>query len=454
MGVSGKNLKLGTSEAVLPSGYLLKYIEMENFRGEVRDIQNIVIKFSITESLYSPTLTLNLSVKDSSNFIEEFPVLGMEMIRLRLEYVEYDTQIPKEIELEFFVTEYPTFGRPQEQHVQVWSLIGVSEQAYLSAYKKISRSFSGNTASEIEKICVRDLALPSDRFELIGEPISKAQGIINIQHPLSAIEWFRSKTFDADFTPFYFFQRLDGKYNLVSHDYLVDINRNPRYQTYYDSRGFSTEALTPEDYAQRITRVLSMTSTLKLSKLAQAHGGAYASRHMYVDYATKSYRYSTYDYLAQFQHEKTLETEEVLSKLFGVQGTPLNQYPNAYNEYISTNRFAYDNALSNINGLTESSRHKLNAYASLFNTYTHDISLHGDFKLNPGRRIEVKIPKAIDPQVYQSYTGKSPEKLYDDWMSADYLITSIIHKFENSEYYVDLRVKRDSFTLDIDSYGQ
>jgi hypothetical protein len=92
----------------------------------------------------------------------------------------------------------------------------------------------------------------------------------------------------------------------------------------------------------------------------------------------------------------------------------------------------------------------MNAYNALLNTFTHDIRLNGNFKLNAGRKIQLEFPKAIDPIAYKDFTGKSGEADHrNKFLSGKYLITSAIHEFENDEYYVNLRVKRDSFSVDL-----
>ena len=83
----------------------------------------------------------------------------------------------------------------------------------------------------------------------------------------------------------------------------------------------------------------------------------------------------------------------------------------------------------------------------MLDTYEHDLKLNGDFGLNPGRKVKLQIPKAIDPTIYKEYSGKSAIYLYDEVISGTYLVTSVIHSFEDNEYYSNVRVKRDSLSL-------
>ena len=75
--------------------------------------------------------------------------------------------------------------------------------------------------------------------------------------------------------------------------------------------------------------------------------------------------------------------------------------------------------------------------------------MFGDFNLTPGRKIELKFPKSVDPEEKKALTGDDDNDLFDNSLSGKYLITSVIHTIEGGEYYSDVRVKRDSFSISI-----
>ena len=454
MAITGKNLDLSSDKAFVPSAYKLKSIIFTNYKGVEKDIQNIAVKMSISESLYSQSLTLNLTLKDSTNLIEEFPIIGQEKIQIKIEYKKRNGKA-KTLNLKFYIAEYPTYGTSERQaYVQIVRLVGISEQSYISNQKKISKGFTDNTATRIQKILTEDLLLPKNKFRAADDAykaISSVKGVINTQKPMEAIEWLRRQTFDVNYSPFFFFQTLNGKYNLVSHASLVDDEVNKVFDTYYDTRDFNTEAGTEEDYLQRARRILSVTSELKLNKSIQARRGAFASTNRYLNYSDKTYTKFEYGYDKDFLGKKpTLEGKSILSDEFKIGGDSLLDFVESHCEYISVNSKAFEgDQAKNYNEESKTSRHFLNAYSSLFNTFTHDVRLHGDFKLNAGKKIILEFPKAIDPSIYREFAEKPSTKHFNEFLSGKYLITSAIHEFENDEYYVNLRVKRDSFSIDL-----
>lgn len=446
MSITGKNIQPGTKKALMPSAYKLRSIDMSNHRGIIKDIQNIITKMEITESLFSPTLILKLSVQDNNNFIEEFEICGQETIRIRIAYQLLDTGIERELDLEFFITEYPNYGRV-DQRTQAYTMVGISEQSYISNFKKISRAFSNNTALEIQNIYTNELVCPVDKFFIRGEAITTMKGIINTQTPIQACSWLLGQTTDDNYTPFFLYQTLDGNYNLTSLKQLLDDGDNKLYQTYFWTTGFKTDPMSEEDYIERATRILDINSNLGRGKINQAKGGAFASQNRYLDVSQKTYTNTQYNYTTDFIKANSLEGTTALSSNFTLASDTLDQYKDAHLEHISTNKDAWDGVLLNYNNNSIKTKHFLNAYSTLLDTYEHDIKLNGDFGLNPGRKVKLQIPKAIDPTIYKEYTGKSSIYLYDEVISGTYLVTSVIHTFEDNEYYSNVRVKRDSLSL-------
>jgi len=448
MAIIGKNLEIGSTKAIIPSAYKLDHIFITNYKGDRQDIKFLAVKMEISESLYSQSLMMKLTLKDSTNFIEEFPVIGQEKIEVIINYKKRNGD-PKNLKLKFFISEYPTYGTSDKQvYVQVITLVGISEQSYISNQKKISRSYVDNSANVIEKILTEDLNLPEKKFKHSGDSISSSKGIISNQRPMDVIEWFRRQTYAEDsFSPFFFFQTLNGKYKLFSLSSLVSED-NKVFDKYFDSRDFTTEPGTEEDYRQREQRILKVTSDLKLNKSIQSRRGAFASQNNYLDYSNKTYTKYEYNYSTDFSDKPSLEGKTVLSDKFLIGDDKLTDFTRAHCEYISVNSKSFEDN-SNYNNMSKISRHFINAYNALFNTFTHDIRLHGNFKLNAGRKIQLEFPKAIDPIAYREASDNPKPDHRNKFLSGKYLITSAIHEFSDDEYYVNLRVKRDSFSVDL-----
>jgi hypothetical protein len=435
-----RNIDSGTNKSIIPGAYKIKLVELFNHAGESLEIQNVITKITITESIYSNTLICKANVRDTTNLVEDFPLIGQERVRIKFERRGEDGT-DKELDLEFYITEYPLYGRGREKHVQVFSFTGISKHAYISRFKKISRAVEGLTSDEISNIITKDLG--SDKFVLNNPPISRFKGTINTQTPLDAAEWLRKKTFDDKQAPYYLYQTLNGDINLSSHTELVE---QEKYLDYYSSRDFNHQPNTEEDYLERKHRILEITSDLKLGKIFQAIDGAYASENFYLDIGNKTFT-ST-----EFSHSiegNSLGKKPPFSSSFLIEDEVINNKFQSHHEYISTNAFAFDTADKNYNEMKKESGGITKAFIENLETITHDLKLFGDFDLNAGKVIDINLPRAVEPAIQRDVVSDTQNGYIDEHLSGKYLITSSIHTFENGEYFTQVKIKRDSFTIDL-----
>jgi hypothetical protein len=79
---------------------------------------------------------------------------------------------------------------------------------------------------------------------------------------------------------------------------------------------------------------------------------------------------------------------------------------------------------------------------------THDIKIYGDYEFHPGKVITIKFPKAIDP-AEEELSTEDDHPGEDKLLSGKYLVTSAQHTFENGNYFINARVKRDSMGVEI-----
>ena len=77
-----KSLNIDPNNALStePTGLLIDRVEIVTYQGKINDIKPVVATITIIESLYSPTLLLELGIKDQSNLIEDLPIIGQEKL--------------------------------------------------------------------------------------------------------------------------------------------------------------------------------------------------------------------------------------------------------------------------------------------------------------------------------------------------------------------------------------
>ena len=191
-----QDIRDGTSFALAPAGYKTISVVLKNHEGREIDIIELVSSYKITESIYQTYNTLELYIRDVVNFLEEFEISGQETITITFEKEDVVIGLVRRTKT-FYVTEYPEYGKNSAARQQMYLFRGVSEHAFLSQFKKISRSVNGEIKNIIRDILVNDLNIAPERIEMTPEPSPKIRAIIPNMFPIKAIHWLLRRCYDT-----------------------------------------------------------------------------------------------------------------------------------------------------------------------------------------------------------------------------------------------------------------
>ena len=450
------NIKPNTDKALTPLAYALNAIILTNHKGEQADIQNLVTDFTITESLYTAAMIIRLNIKDTANFIEEYQLVGQETIQIKVGRHDFTALDWINVNLTFYVTEYPVYGRGEQQNTQAYAIVGVTKQAYVSQFKRVSRAVNDPISNEISRIMSKDLLV--DNLKYVEPTVERFNGVLPLMHPLNSAYWLLRRAFDQNSRPFFLYESMTGGIRMESLTSLIDDKNNPNYRTYRDAKLFSSSPGTAEYFTESIERILDISSDFKLSKILPTVGnGAYASNNVFLDLSTKSIAQQAFSYNSIDVKSTTLNKNTVLSNTFGVPYEQASDIRNlaatqdAFVEYLPTNSLAYssDGSAKSYHDLMVNRLGTFNSVTETLDTITHEILVAGDFNMRPGRKVTLEIPKAIDLKQFNAKTMKGNfDDYFDRTVSGKYLVASVIHQF-SAEYHCRMRIKRDSFTYDL-----
>lgn len=427
----------------VPSAFEFEKIEMINANGEVRDIKAIVRELTISEDLYSPICVCTLSVRDDINFFEDFKVSGREIINLHINRLGLNEPI-QTLKLTFVVKDYPTFQRTiNEISVQEYSIIAISTYSYLSRLQTISQSVKGNPIDNIKMLFKTYMGYSSfDESSLLEYPCTTPfKGVITKRTPLQAVKWCLSKAFDKNRTPFFAYATLSGKIKFDSYSAIV---KRKETLGIYEYRQNSIHSINnPEYYNEQKTRILDIVSNLRLNKLDTAIKGGLGNKMNLVNYSDLTYEERELDFkesdiikIDASYKENLLDSFSFLDRL-GIDSKKLIKQINP-NDF----EFHYPYPLYNDNTLKSSTEIGWeNLQSSLYykgniESASHEISVYGDFNHNPGKKIDIRIPKASQTQDDLS--------LYDKNLSGVYIIAASVHSFKDGTYLNRLKLIKDS----------
>lgn len=435
-----------TQESLVPGAYIVKSIILTNHSGITGEISNIVADFKITETIYSPVMIALFRIKDEANFFEEFQLVGQEKIEVSLFRKPLGSNQEQEVKITFYVSEYPVYGRGTKQSVSLYTIKAITKHGFINSFKTISRAVESNTSAEIKNILTNDLLV--EKFQIQGNPVSTFKGVIPIMKPLEAASWLNSKTYDENGFPFFFYETLNDRVLLKSYSSLSDNISNPIFRIFEDHKIFRGEARTLASYIEQQNRILSFSSELNLSKVYAAEKGAYASTHVSFDIAKKKIDVKTYNYEKDLNKTFVLNKTPGLSEKFQVP-IDISGSNKKYNELFDS-RITYHalNSLSftksNLHDIQYSFPGKRSGILETLDTYSIELQVYGDFSLNSGKRIEVRVPKAIDPQEYQkAKIMGNVDDIYDSIISGTYIVIGVVHNFSD-EYTCTVKAQKDS----------
>lgn len=441
---------LNTNESAFPTSYKIDYINLVNHNGDVRDIQNIVTDFSIVESIYVPSIILNLNIKDTVNLLEEFQLSGQEQIDIRVSRRKsFGSTEESKIELTFICTEFPAYGK-FNNYTQAYSIKGISRHAYASKFQKISRAFNGSAKEFVTDVLVNDLGYEDYLIYASERDTFSASFIVPNLAPLDAISWALRRSFDQAGSPWYCYETLSGGMAIVPQSELVS---KEVWRTFREGKHFNHVPYTAEDYKERQERILSISSNLKLSKYIAGANGGYGSTSEYIDIAKKNRNAVKFDY-QKFYEEMILlnDDQNNLNPDFGKDIPGIEQSISKMNQaainYIPTNSLAFPDG-NNYHADTRAARiNRAQSYLENLENVTHEIKVAGDFGLAAGKIVELVLTKSIDPNVtVKNSQNPNVSDRSDRALSGKHLVTSVVHNFAE-EYYCEMKVKKDSVTVD------
>lgn len=432
--------------SIANSTYKLPLCIIENVNGDTRDISSMVGYIKIHESIFAASLVCEVGIRDESNFLEEFNITGNEILHIEIDTKSFDFE--NTLSYKFYVQEYNDYARNAENtQVQAYTLVAVSEHAYIAPLKTISRKISGTNSSIIERIMKDDLNV--SKFAAFGKCGTQFDGNINISNPLKAAMSVLDTAADINRTPYFLYQDLSGFVQLTPLSHINDRNESPIYKTFVSKQKLITTPNTHANYLERSTQMLKVNSNIGLAPSLQAKKGAFASENRYIDIAKKTYRKHIFDASKVLKSEHSTSKKDVTygqsvkNKRESEAGSPLNKIPQANIAYHYVNRSAY-NGPKNMNELAEEQAHISRAYISNYDACSHSFTVMGDVFLNPGRTVSLHFPKATDPLIYKGYTGKSDTEVFDLMLSGQYLIFSCVHTFQDGVHETEIVAKTDS----------
>jgi len=429
--MSRVNSKLANgSEALLPSSYNLAFAELIASNGEVRDITDLCAQISIRESLYAGSLQADVNILDAANMLEKLKVVSGEVLHLSITRRLTDGQSDK-YEHKFRIAEVSSYAK-LKPGTATYVFRCISEHAYISQMKTISKPFANVPGQLIKNICTDELAINDKELVINTETKQTIVGVYPRMRPMYLINWLTRRSYNNG-SPFFFYETLGQGIHFDSYENMVE---KDSYHEYNHSPIVNTTTGSEENNQHLRAKILKLSTDLNMSKYMAVAAGAYSSTLHTLDIATKTYNKTTYRYGDSLQVNKN----GLLPSELKFNDRAIEDHRESTNFYVSLNTSAASGG-SNYHAPVEGDMLEANAYIENMDGTVLTINIYGDFKLCVGMKITCNIIKSVD--------HAEDQRGIDKYLSGDYIVTSINHRFED-EYIMEVLCKKDSYVESLD----
>ena len=430
--MSRVNSKLANgSEALVPSSYNLAEVILTPSKGEARNITDLVGQISIRESLYAGSLQCDINILDAANVLEKLKVVSGEVLDLlitrRLAGGETDKYSHT-----FRIAEVSSFAK-LKPGTQTYVFKCISEHAYMSQLKTISKPFNNVPGQLIKNICTDELKIDPKELSINTETKQTITGVYPRMRPMYLINWLTRRSYDNG-SPFFFYETLGQGIHFDSYENIIN---KDNYNEFVHSPSVSSTPGGDEYNKQLKNKILKISTDLNMSKYIDAAAGAYSSTLHTLDIAQKTYKKTTYEY----GKDLMLNKNGVLPSNLVFDDRAIESHRESTNFYVSLNTSAASGG-SNYHAPSDSDILSANAYIENMDGTVLTIDIYGDFKLCVGMVITCNVIKSVEST--KEKRGK------DKYLSGKYVVTSIDHRFED-EYIMQVLLKKDSYIESLDN---
>ena len=389
-------------------------------------IANYITALSFTESINSPVLFGQMTIIDSSGLLDNYALLGEEI--LTLSYVDFFENV---ITQEFIVYNVSNIMPNDQTNMVHYNLKFVSPQHIVSASRVIQKSYTGTIKDIIQKVFDEYLASTKFTDSVNDIEIEDTTGVqtlvIPSLQPIHTIDFLKRRSYSADnkSSNFYFFQNRK-KFKMLTHEQMISDGKPKAISYSFDP---ALNANDPSNRNAAMNNLISFYLPKRLDTLDEINRGAMILDVVEVDILNKQYihnihkyhdTYNDYDHLddnVRFPH-----TKKFMDDYFGDD--------NVMKSVLIFKDFERDRQqYKDIIGPRFSNYYYLNAF-------TAKIEIYGRNDLFAGDIINLHIPQ------FEDTTGNKGKSLHQS-LSGYWLIQDIMHSLTNSVYKCQLTISKD-----------
>lgn len=427
----------------------LKLISSTNI---IFDLTEFLVELNIYEDMFSSTLTGTIILSDSLNLIEKAPIIGEEILVIKVETPTFTSRISKT----FRVYKISDRNIVRDNNTQLFTLHFASIELFYDILLPLFIPFKGNITDVAGEIFSDYIAASreyqvsesSDEVKeletetplvILNDTSNKVKFVSPGWTPFKCLNWLASKSIpkEGKAKNFLFFESNKAFYfGSIEHVFKEAVQNDLTIGTYSIAAsnirdGASAPDINREFFIAKDVEMVDTTDHIK-----NYTNGYLANRLITLDIINKEYKVTDYDYVNEYKNQfhssgsgptsvPPFTSESLRNSATNISFYPVN--PKLYNDFENN----ISEKMSEIYGNRRSSM------LDLSNLKMH-LTVPGRTDVEIGRTLYFSYP-ALGAKDETSEAG-----LEDTNYSGYYLITAIHHKINKVDHSMRMEIVKDS----------
>ena len=420
---------------ISPKAFKIEKAIMTTNSGKEVSLLGIIHNIEIHEGISRTGLHVRIFIEDAANLPDELKIAFNEKINLSITRPEHSGE--KRFDLEVYVWGMNNYSEPTPSS-KAYTLECITKHGYLSPSKLLNQPFDNTSANLIKSIIETHL---DSKVDVRCSTNLSVKGIYPNVSPLYAIAWLLRNSNDNG-TPVYLYETAEEgiimtSYNeILKQDVYHKYNRNPFFkETLYhtDEKGV---------FEEERAKIIKVVSVGNAGKFEAAERGTFGSIMNKLDIATKTRKIEKFEY--KDIDDNKLNLKNSMDDIMKLGKKFLREFKEYKQHYVSENSLAFGKDKNTYHdAVGEKQLLKRNAHINNLNTTELTIKIPGDFNFAPGKIVELEILRQADIQE-ELEEGRD---YIDEELSGKYLVSSCIHNFTKEGYFIQTKIKKDSFIV-------
>lgn len=394
----------------------LKVSIISGIDQQMTDITAQVARVDLFESIFAPYITVNMTIADTANLINEIPIVGQEVVQI---YYQYKDQ---EIYKDFHVAEIKgakvltdTYGG--------YELVLKNHKEYLNSINTFSRSFSGRNTDIISQIHESYLG---QEVEVLSDGGSSHNVVFPYVKPYSAIKGVVNRSFASDGTPLFLYETVNSE--TVKLQSLGDMLFEE------SALMLANETITnTNELGEGIRELPNRGPTATNQVIRNAYPthrnidrGYFASDVTTIDISNKTYSESVYTAKDNFE-EQHIFHDTYYSDNYRLDERSFDQLNASKRLFYTQNGRAFNSSVGNLGQVDSITNATGRAYRGMLNNQTVRFDCDPTPDLEVGKMVDLTF-KTMKPNLGNTSDDRDPVN------SGSYLVTAIRHTIKGSKY--------------------